>query len=1018
MTPSSDSLILAVESESKKFKDFYGWLEKAMPRGFFEEVSNEEAMLVAHHLMGFELQDKFCFINLKRSAIVLTSETPTADLEILERFAKFGIKNYQAFVSTEPLPGIPDKIRVGVLAFTQAEENVEQAPSLPKDTIDEIRLHVKQIDPALSDEDFDEAIHLFDARFLRALSIEDITLAVDMFSRAKTRDNCQYEVRYIDNWEEENKPSLQIVMAWRNAPKFNFLYRIAETFHRHNLVMRGVSATYIHPYARQNVLVMVIGIHGANGQAAWDAANLPDFLRELVRVKYFAGFDPIAEYLVDPGVISGNFGNLFRALTPLIHQFLLPLDQNLFTEEAIRETFCAHPELTVQLVEAFAARFEPDHTDLARFDEIGDAFLKEVGRLDTGNETLDRLRKLTLSLCFELIAKTLKTNFYRNNLTALSFRFDPTILDCLPYDRSKLFPELPYAIFYMKGMHFFGFHIRFKDLARGGIRTISLQNLDQLKAEQNHVFSECYNLAYTQHKKNKEIPEGGAKGVIFLQPYFRLDAETEVLKRELDLTDLSEKEKEEKICHFREEQRQEFLHSAQRSYIESLITLVNSDDDGKIRAKHVVDYLGKPEYLYVGPDENMSDEMIAWIAAFSKRYNYRPGSSFITSKPNAGINHKAYGVTSLGVIHYMDKLLRSIGIDPKNEPFRVKLSGGPDGDVAGNALVRLANEYEENAKVVALTDVSGTISDPEGLDLNEMKQLFKLAKPIRFYPSEKLHDGGYLLDKQTKRSAGPYATQTLLLRKKEGEVVEEWLSGSEANYLLRHSLHKAPAEVFITAGGRPRTLNETNWQDFLLDTSEPSTKLIVEGANLYLSQEARRQLEKRGVYIIKDSSANKAGVICSSFEVLAGLTLEDDLFMQEKEMLVQEILERLALSADKEADLILQSHKKSGLPMTEISTLISDKMNQFKYEILAYLETISLNKDPGSPWNQLYFAYALPILRDKYRDKLLHNVPDVHKKAIIAAYLSSETVYRKGIDWAPSILDILPLVTGEILKTK
>ena len=56
-------------------------------------------------------------------------------------------------------------------------------------------------------------------------------------------------------------------MAWRNTPKFNFLYRIAQTFHQHGLVMRGVSATYIHPYERQNVLVMVIGIHGANGQA-------------------------------------------------------------------------------------------------------------------------------------------------------------------------------------------------------------------------------------------------------------------------------------------------------------------------------------------------------------------------------------------------------------------------------------------------------------------------------------------------------------------------------------------------------------------------------------------------------------------------------------------------------------------------------------------------------------------------------------------------------------------------------
>ena len=30
------------------------------------------------------------------------------------------------------------------------------------------------------------------------------------------------------------------------------------------------------------------------------------------------------------------------------------------------------------------------------------------------------------------------------------------------------------------------------------------------------AFDECYNLSRTQHNKNKDIPEGGAKGVILL----------------------------------------------------------------------------------------------------------------------------------------------------------------------------------------------------------------------------------------------------------------------------------------------------------------------------------------------------------------------------------------------------------------------------------------------------------------------------------------------------------------------
>ncbi len=74
----------------------------------------------------------------------------------------------------------------------------------------------------------------------------------------------------------------------------------------------------------------------------------------------------------------------------------------------------------------------------------------------------------------------------------------------------------------MKGLHFIGFHIRFRDLSRGGLRTVFPERMEQMLIERNNVFSECYNLAYTQQKKNKDIPEGGAKGVIFLEPYERL----------------------------------------------------------------------------------------------------------------------------------------------------------------------------------------------------------------------------------------------------------------------------------------------------------------------------------------------------------------------------------------------------------------------------------------------------------------------------------------------------------------
>jgi glutamate dehydrogenase len=43
-------------------------------------------------------------------------------------------------------------------------------------------------------------------------------------------------------------------------------------------------------------------------------------------------------------------------------------------------------------------------------------------------------------------------------------------------------------------------------------------------------------------------------------------------------------------------------------------------------------------------------------------------------------------------------------------------------------------------------------------------------------------------------------------------------------------------------------------------------------------QEAREEIEKAGVVVFKDASANKGGVTSSSLEVLAALTLTDDEF--------------------------------------------------------------------------------------------------------------------------------------------
>jgi glutamate dehydrogenase len=487
----------------------------------------------------------------------------------------------------------------------------------------------------------------------------------------------------------------------------------------------------------------------------------------------------------------------------------------------------------------------------------------------------------------------------------------------------------------------------------------------------------------------------------------------------LERSKIPTKEIEQKIELFRQEQRIEYLHQAQRSYIESLITLINCDPDGRIRAKYIVDYWKRPEYLYLGPDENMHDDMIQWIANFSRKYNYKPGGAFISSKPVYGINHKEYGVTSLGVNVYMEQILKYLGIDPYKDPFLIKMSGGPDGDVAGNQINNLYRHFPNTAHLVALTDISGTINDPQGLNLKIMAELFKQGRPIKYYPPELLHDGGFLLDKSAKRVQTTYAQQTLCWRKQNDELSEDWLSGSDMNHLYRFNVQQTKAEIFIPGGGRPRTLNESNYREFLDEAGHPTSQAIVEGANLYLTPKAREHLEKLGVLIIKDSSANKTGVICSSFEVLCGLTLGDEKFLENKPQLVSEILERLKECARLEADLLLTTHKETGEPLTVISDQISERINFFTYTLLDYLDPLPLITDPNDPLMKTFLDYCLPTLRTKFQEELIREIPDHHKKAIISCHISAKLVYKKGLKWMPSVVDILPILleNREILPT-
>ena len=300
----------AIQEETQRFEKFYLWLEKSMPKIFFTEVSKEEISLIVHSLVGFAEQNYFAQIHLKKGAIAICLDSPDADVRILQNYPLHGIKNYTTYISKEPhpFPHFPGLLRIAILDFTEAFEKAEEP--LTVDAAQALAGMLATHHPDWPPEKSVALVQEMDARFIRKMTPDRQLLSLEMLEKAKERDHCQYEVQYEADWEEKGSSSMFMVLAWRNTPKHNFLYRLARVIRQHGLVMRRVNAAYLNPYQVDSILMLSFELHGAKGAAAWDTTDIADFLQEMVTVKYFGSLDLIDATFVQPGILRGNMGNL------------------------------------------------------------------------------------------------------------------------------------------------------------------------------------------------------------------------------------------------------------------------------------------------------------------------------------------------------------------------------------------------------------------------------------------------------------------------------------------------------------------------------------------------------------------------------------------------------------------------------------------------------------------------------------------------------------------------------------
>lgn len=617
-----------------------------------------------------------------------------------------------------------------------------------------------------------------------------------------------------------------------------------------------------------------------------------------------------------------------------------------FTPDYILEIIQNYPGLVRSLYASFA------NVHLSVGPDYDRAFLAPTPKVEvlSDDKLKDSIAKTVANEHEEMVLTAfrvfnnaiLKTNYFTPTKVALSFRLDPSFLPEAEYPRPL------YGMFLVIGAESRGFHLRFRDIARGGIRIVKSRSKEAYGINARNLFDENYGLANTQQRKNKDIPEGGSKGVILLDPK-QQDRATEAFEK----------------------------------YIDSILDLLLPAETPGIK-NPVVDLHGKQEILFMGPDENTAN-LVDWATEHARIRGAPWWKSFFTGKSQklGGIPHDRYGMTTLSVREYVKGIYRKLNLDPST--VRKMQTGGPDGDLGSNEIL-LGNE-----KWTAIVDGSGVLADPNGLDKEELLRLAKKRAMISEYDISKISKDGFRVLVEDNNVTLP-----------DGEVVVNGTSFRNTYHLRDTGM----TDTFVPCGGRPESIDLISVNRLIKD-GKSTIPYIVEGANLFITQDAKLRLEAAGCILYKDASANKGGVTSSSLEVLASLSFDDAGFIENMcvdaktgeapafyQAYVKEVQAKIQDNARLEFEAIWREHEKTGEPRS----ILSDKLS------LAITD-LDENLQHSDLWTNETIRYgilkdALPkLLLDKIGlETIVSRVPDSYLRAIFGSYLASRFVYEYGAE--------------------
>ncbi|HEX6394792.1 MAG TPA: NAD-glutamate dehydrogenase domain-containing protein [Acidimicrobiales bacterium] len=505
------------------------------------------------------------------------------------------------------------------------------------------------------------------------------------------------------------------------------------------------------------------------------------------------------------------------------------------------------PDVARGLVGYFHGRFDPD---LER--EPSGASPEEAAERARCVAALDLVPRLeddrVLRGYLRLIDATVRTNYFQvggdgSNKPVVVLKLDSGLVPELPNPRPKFEA-------FVHGPSIEGIHLRAGLIARGGLRW----------SDRPADFrTEILDLAFAQVKKNAIIVPTGAKGgfVCRLASGFGRPPGVRLVGSMVPV-------------------KAEDVKAAYATFVRSLLEITDNVSGGKTIVPAGVVARDEPDpYLVVAADKGTST-FSDLANSISEELGFWLGDAF-ASGGSRGYDHKKLGITAKGAWVAVRRHFRQLGIDVQRESISVVGVGDMSGDVFGNGMLQ-----SDRIRLVAAFDHRHVFLDPEPdseRSFEERRRLAELpASSWADYRGEVISPGGGVWPRDAKTvPLAPAVRRTLGVEAESlspPEVISAILA-APVDLLFFGGIGtfiKAPAESDADVGDHAN-------DSVRITSDRVRTRVIAEGANLGVTQQARIRYSRRGGRINTDFVDNAAGVATSDREVnlkiLLALAIEE-----------------------------------------------------------------------------------------------------------------------------------------------